>query len=349
MAVTSTTTLNNQLKNYYVPRALITLYNKAKLYEFADKAPQPKGSGNSTAWNAWVRLAGASSTLAQGGNNTAASLSSRRVSATIAQYGRGYQITDLAEFMSVLDVRNGAIETLTESGKETVEFVCHLGIYKNSYYANQATTTYLSSYVSARRSAWSAVTGTNNNSNRQFQFPAVHAMTGTAVRISNVSGSAPSISAQLSLWSIRKAVRELEVQNAMEFPDGNFVLYTHPNGVHSIRKDKTWEEWNRYMNSRDTLYAGEVGRIYRTRVVSSTLCPRYAVAARSIITSFIFGRQAFGVTEALGGLEMFIVDGPDSNNPYNTYSMLTYKLTMAAAALNPSAGRILAHHESLNT
>jgi len=61
----------------------------------------------------------------------------------------------------------------------------------------------------------------------------------------------------------------------------------------------------------------------------------------------VFGRQAFGVTDIKGGLEFFIVTGPDSNNPFNTYSQLTYKISMAATDLNASAGRILYCHEDL--
>jgi hypothetical protein len=60
---------------------------------------------------------------------------------------------------------------------------------------------------------------------------------------------------------------------------------------------------------------------------------------------FIFGEQAFGVTEALGGLEMFMTNGVDSGNPYNTFQYITYKITAAAACLNPSAGVILWVHE----
>lgn len=84
------------------------------------------------------------------------------------------------------------------------------------------------------------------------------------------------------------------------------------------------------------------------RWITSTLAPRYAVAARSVSLVFVMGRAAVGTTMVKGGLEYNFVNGADSNNPFNTYSTLTYKISGAAACLNPSAGRILAVHEKVN-
>jgi N4-gp56 family major capsid protein len=300
--------------------------------------------GNTTYWNAWVRLAGASSTLSEGGNNSLVALSSRRVSAAVAQYGRGHKITDLAEWMSVLSIREGSQEVLRNSAKETLEFVCQMGIYKGDIKKNQVSTTNLSSYMSSVASAFCAINGTHNG-DIQFQFPAVFGT--SAARLSAVSKTAPSTSAMLSVYSIRKAVRKLRFNNAQPFADGDFVGYAHTNALHTLMKDQTWTQWNVYTNSKETMYRGEVGKTVGVRWVRSNLAPRYAVAAHSVNMVFIFGRQAFGVTEVLGGLQMYVVQGPDSNNPFNTYSQLTYKISAAAAALNPSAGVILFVHELL--
>jgi len=71
------------------------------------------------------------------------------------------------------------------------------------------------------------------------------------------------------------------------------------------------------------------------------------VAAHSVNISFICGQDAFGVTEALGGLEMYLVSGATKSDPANTLTYLTYKITAAAACLNPSAGVLLFTHELL--
>ena len=348
-SLSTVSTLNNLLKHFFVPEALMTLYNETPLYEFAVKAPQPKGSGNITYWNQWTRLAHASSTLAEGGNNSTTALSSRRVSATVGQYGRGIKLTDLAEYMTILDSVSGAQKLLRESAKETLERVLQRGIYKSTYATqrNWSTSALLSILISSVASGYSAVTGTLPG--QQFQFPAVLALTGTIARLSQISGSAPSLSAQLSLFSIRKTLVNLRKALAKPFADGKYVGYANAESLHSLMKDPTWVNWNAYTNSKETMYKGEVGETFGVRWIRSQLVPRYAVAARSVNCVFVFGQEAFGITEVDGGLKMFMTDPEtvDTNNPYGTFAYLTYKLTCAAVALNPSAGRILVVHEKI--
>src|SRR3990167_9565021 len=222
MADTNTTTsiLDNLLKNYFVPQALITVYNETPLYGLAKKYPCPKGSGKIVYWNAWTKFDGASSTLSEGGDNSAPSFSSRRVSATITQYGRALINTDMAEFFSVLDAREGVLNALKESAKITWERVCHTGIFKTTFYAQHTTSKLLSAYMSSVASAFCANTGTTGAvaSNTQFQFPA---MFGTSCsRLSAVSKTAPSQSAQLSIFGLRKAINVLERKSIKPPADG---------------------------------------------------------------------------------------------------------------------------------
>jgi N4-gp56 family major capsid protein len=343
---TTTTVINNLLQHYYVPRALMTLVNKTPLYEFAEKAPQPKGRGNITYWNGWNYLAGPSVVLAEGAANHLPALSSRRVSATVAQYGRGVIITDLAEYMAVLNVREGAQKAVENSARENLEYICHQGIFLTTYFKANSKTGLLSSFMSSLASSFCAKTGTNNNTTNQFQFPAVFGT--SAARLSAVSKTAPSQSAQLSLFGIRKAVNQLERLNAEPMADGYYVGYCHPNAIHSLRKDKSWEQWHQYtVPGSETMYKGEAGRIYRVRFVTSSIAPRYAVTAHSVLPVFIFGKESFGVTEIMGGMQMFITTGADKSDPFNQRSYVTYKIGGAAAALNPSAGVILWVHEKI--
>lgn len=342
---TTTSTLDNLLKNFYVPEALMTVYAETPLYNSpaVKKYPCPKGSGKTVYWNAWNKFDGASSTLTEGGSNDVPSHSSRRVEATIAQYARGLIITDMAQYFSVLDAIDGAKEAIQESSKITWERICHMGIFKAVYYAQNTTAKLLSAFMSSVASAFCANTGTSSTSNYQFQFPAVF---GASVsRLSAVSKTAPTQSAQLSVFGLRKAVNVLEKKSIKPLADGYYYGYTHPNAIHSQRKDQAWADWNKYTNSKETLYTQEVGRIWNVRFVATAECPRYAVAAHSVLPVVILGREAVGVSHAMGGLEMFFINTPDSNNPYNTYATLTYKITGAAAALNPSAGVILWVHE----
>lgn len=347
MADTNTTTTNNDnlMQSWFSQKMLARLEPQVKLVEFAQRDELPLRNGKTATWNGWRSLGAASTTLGEGTANSLPALSSRRVTATIAGYGRGHKLTDLIQMTAIFDAINGSMDVLSDSAAKTVERICQLGIFKNSMGGNQSTTTLLSVFMSSPASAFCAVTGTMNASNLQFQFPAVFGASTT--RLSAVSKTAPSTSAQLSVYSIRKAVQPLRLQNARPFADGFFIGYAHPNAFHTLRKDPTWINWNQYQNSKETMYKGETGTVEGVRFVSSTECPRYAVTAHSVNLVFIFGQQAYGLTTLGGMVEMIIARGPDKADAFNQFSTVTYKIYAAAACLNPSAGRILFVHEKL--
>jgi N4-gp56 family major capsid protein len=346
MASTTTSTGDNLLSQLFVKSALMTLESQAHLYNHAKKTSLTGGNGTTAYWNAFNVLDGASSTLTEGGSNTATVLSSRRVSATVAQYGRGVTVTDLSEYASVLDMIKGAKERLGYSATVTVERVCHTAIFKADYYTqNQSKTIILSAMMSGLASSFCANTGTNSNSDNQFAFPAVF---GTScARLSAVSKTAPSVSSRMSLKAIGKAVLRLEQKDAKPFADGLWIGYAHPNAIYVLKRDPSWKDWNQYMQTKETMYKNYEGTTNGVRWLKSNLCPRYAVTAHSVNISFIFGQEAYGVTEAMGGIEVFIVRGASKSDPYNTTTPLTYKFTGAAACLNPSAGVLLFTHELL--
>jgi len=336
---TTTTTLNNLLLAWFSRKIIATLVPKTPLIEFAQRDELPLRTGNTATFNGWNRITAASSTLTEGTANSLIALSSRKVSGTIAGYGRGVKLTDLTTMTTIFDAVNGAMERLADSAAETVEVMCQMGIFKADIAANQVTSI-LSVYMSSPASAFCAVTGTKNTSNKQFQFPAVFGFSGT--KLSGINASAPSTSAQLSVYSVRKTVTKLRGVYAKPFADGYFVGYAHPNALHSLMKDPTWKDWNQYQNSKETMYKGEVGMaVNGVRFVQSAICPRYAATAHSVNLTFIFGQQAFGFTSLDGNVKMIVARGPDKNDPFDQFTDVTYKIYGVALALNPSAGRIL--------
>jgi N4-gp56 family major capsid protein len=336
---TTSTSLNNLLQAYFSSKIVTTLVPKTPLVEFAQKDELPLRSGNTATFNGWNRITGASSVLSEGTANSLIALSSRKVTGTIAGYGRGVKITDLAQMTTIFDAVNGATERLTDSASETVERMCQMGIFKADINKNQDTTKVISSYISSVASAWCATTGTHTG-DVQFQFPVTF---GASVgRLSAINGSNPSVSAGLSVYSIRKTVTRLRANNARPMADGYFVGYAHPNALATLMRDATWKDWNQYQNSKDTMYKGEVGMaVNAVRFIQSSMCPRYAVAAHSVNLTFIFGQQAFGFTSLDGMVKMIIARGPDKNDVFDQFITITYKVYGVALALNPSAGRIL--------
>lgn len=340
---TTTTSLNNLLQAHFSNKMLTRLTPRTPLIEFAQRDELPLRNGTTATFNGWARITGASSILGEGTVNSLTALSSRRIVATVAGYGRGVKLTDLAQMTTFFDAVNGAQEVLEDSAAETVERMCQMGIFKADIQKNAGVTTVLSSYISSVASAWCAVTGTHSG-DIQFQFPAIFGT--SAARLSAVSKTAPSTSAQLSVYSIRKTVARLRNQNAKPFADGYYVGYAHPYALNSLMRDATWKDWNVYQNSKQTMYKGEVGEaVNAVRFISSTMCPRYAAAAHSVNLTFIFGQQAFGFTSLDGMVKMIVAKGPDKSDPFDQFTSVSYKIFGAGVALNPSAGRILATHE----
>lgn len=340
----TTTTNSNLMQSWFSRKMLVRLEPQVKLAEFAQRDEIPLRTGTTATWNGWRSLGAASSTLAEGTVNSLVALSSRRVTATIAGYGRGHKITDVLSMTAIFDAVNGAMDVLSDSAAKTVERICQTGIYLN-YAANQSTTLMLSVLMSSKASGMSLVTTpANNNSNNLFQFPAVFGT--SASRLSAVSKTtAGGISSQVSVNALRKVVTILRNKNARPMADGLFVGYTHPNALHQLRRDPTWQNWNIYQNSKETMYRGETGQVEGIRFVTSTEAPRYAVTAHSVNMVFIFGQQAFGLTTLNGQVEMLISRGPDKSDPFNQFTDVAYKVYGAGACLNPSAGRILFAHE----
>jgi N4-gp56 family major capsid protein len=336
---TTTSTGNNLMASFFSQKMLARLEPNTPLIEFAQKDEIPLRTGKTATFNGWNLLSGASVALAEGTANAVPALSARRVTATIAGYGRGVKLTDLFQMTSFFDAVNGAMDVLTDSAAKTVEIMCQMGIYKNDIRANQAKTTNFSGYISSQASSFLYAAADHTPADQPFMFPPVFA--ASVARLSAVGSTAATTSAQLSVYSIRKCVTALRGKDARPFADGYFVGYAHPNALHSLRKDPTWVNWNVYQNSKETMYKGEAGTVEKVRFIDSTLAFRYAVAAHSICGVFIFGQQAFGFTSLDGMVKMIIAKGPDKYDIWDQFTTVAYKIYGAAVPLNLSAGRLL--------
>lgn len=348
--LSTTSTLDNLLPIYLERRMIARLVPVERFYQFGEKRPLPANQGVQMVFNGWKNLAAASSTLGEGVPNSLVALSSRKVSATIQSYGRGVKVTDLAQITTITDVVRDAVDILSTSSALTIDNACQLAVFKNvlaQVGTNADTKTkILSAWMSALASSFCADTGTSGNSN-QFGLPFVFGTTAT--RLSAVDKTAPTASARMSVYSIRKARNRLSRMDAIPMSDGLFVGIGHPNAMDVLARDPSWKDWNQYQNSKETMYKGERGGVEQVRFVQSTNVPRYAVAAHSVNLTPIFGQQCFAVTELDGGLKMLVKNpGPQStDNPFDQYSTIAYKVRIVAKVINPSSGVILATHEKL--
>ena len=354
MADQNTSIVNNDnlLMSYFEKRAIKTLHESVWFYQMGEKYPLPMCSGQSITFNGWRTLAAASSTLAEASANSTVSLSSRKVAATIASYGRGIKITDLLEKTSILPVEPGALKELEQSAALTVDNMVQLAVFKNVLtQVGQAADTkakILSAYMSATASAFCANTGlVHSESNKQFGFPVVFGTSAT--RLSAVSATAPSISAKLGPIAVRKAVTRLKRLNVKPMADGYYVAIAHPNAMSVMMSNPDFKQWalNYESGPKETMYKHIVGKVHQVKFMESTNCPRFVGAGtgrpHSVNLTPIFGEGALGVTELDGGVKMILKrPGPNStDNPYDLFSTLTFKVRGVAAVLNPSAGVIV--------
>ena len=350
-SLTSTTTLINMLPTYLERRLMARLVPVERFYQFAEKRPLANAQGNTITFNGWINMAAASVTLTEGQANSLVALSERKVTKTIAQYGRGVKITDLAAITTITDVIKDAADILSTSAALTLDNVCQLAIFKNVL-AQVGTNTdtkakILSAWMSSRPSSFCANTGTSDKS-RQFGLPFVLG-NSSGIRLSTVGTTVATASGRASVFTIRKARNVLSKKDAMPMADGMFVGIAHPNFLDVLGRDQTWKDWNHYNNSKETMYKGERGQVEQVRFVQSTNVPRYAVTNSSVNLTPIVGQQCYAVTELDGGIKMIVKQpgASSTDNPFDSYSTIAFKMNSVAAVLNASAGVVLATHERL--
>lgn len=354
MANEATTSTNNNMLLAYLNRRLMRVLDESVwLYEAAEKAPLPDGDGTSMTWNAWRRIAAASGTISEVLTSPAyVSLSSRKITATISQYGRATAVSSLFEQTGISSALQGAVERLSQSAALTLDNVCQLGVFKNDIAQtgkdnNNKTKLLSGAYQAALASAFCANTGTIAGSNKQFQFPVVFAH--SCARLSVVSKTAPSVSAVFGPIGIRRAVDRLRNFDAIPDADGLFMGFVHPRAVTAGLSNPDLKQWYlNYSGGPALMYKGQFTTpLHGVKFKMSTNIPIYATSGLSAHLTPILGMGALGVTELSPAGAQIIVKKPgeqSTNDPFNMLNVVSFKLKAAAACLNPSAGVILISH-----
>ena len=361
MADQNTSIVNNDnlLSSYFERRVIKTLIDEVYYYQAVQKSGMvfqiPKGEGVQVTWNGFRRLAAASSFLAEASGNSAASLSSRKVNVTVNSLGRHVKLTDLLEYTSTLNVNEGAMRAIEDSAALTVDNALQYAVFKGTGAVARlqvgqmadTKTKILSALMSARASSFCANTGDAEAGRLQWGLPVVF---GTScVRLSAVSKTAPSISARLGPIGIRKAVTRLKRLNVKPLANGKYLGIASPLATATMMGNSDWKEWQKNWSGgpTSTMYKHQVGEVHQVAIVESNNQPRYAVAAHSVNITTILGEGCLGAAELDGSVKFIITrPGPQStNDPYHLNSNVAYKVRMAGAVLNVSAGCHLLTHE----
>ena len=360
----NTASNDNLLMAYFEKRGLAVLESECLFYKIAQKKPLPKGSGNTMTFNSWVSIAGASSTLSEysASANAVTPLSSRKVVATLASYGRGVLFTDLLELQSILPVHAGALARLEHSAKLTADAIAQIACIKDKIiHTNNSTrclSGLLSAWLSSKASAFCVNTGggaaQNDESANSFGFPVVFGMScGKLSATHAASAATASLSGMLGPVALNKAVTRLKRLSVKPWANGTYFAIAHPYAVGTMLRNPDFKGWvtNDYNLVKETLYKNAIGVCNGVTIMESPNIPRYEGSladniAPNLNLTLIVGRAEDGespiaMTELDGGLK-FMYHPPDKTaDNFELYSTLTYKIRAAAAVLNPSCGVIL--------
>lgn len=356
---TSTVTGDNLLMVLFSRKAIKTLHEKCKFYQLAEKFPLPQNSGTQMTFSGWRKIAAASSTLAEyrASANSSVVLSSRRVNATIATYGRDVTITDLADQTSIIGPVEGAVRELTQSAVLTLDNVVQLAVFKNvlaqvGQNAEVKLKLLSTTWQTMLASAWCADTGTTTNS-RQMGFPVMFGTSAARLSLAGMRASVvKSISARPGPIGVRKAVNRLKRLSVDPMPNGAYAAVAHPNWIAGLLSNSDYKQYviNYAEGPRESFFkATPTTRIHGVEIAESANVPRYASSILSVTPLFICGQGALGVVE-LGGNGMNIIikrPGPTTtSDPFDLEITVAYKMRSVAARLNPSCGVILINTEA---
>jgi N4-gp56 family major capsid protein len=143
----------------------------------------------------------------------------------------------------------------------------------------------------------------------------------------------------LNASEVRKAVYALRKNNVPGFEGNMYKLVIHPASQFDITSDNavgSWIDIHKY-TTPDPLMKGEIGMLYGARVVVTQNLPTGTGLTDETFRSFLFGRQAFGVTELSGnGIKTFRYNQGSTENPLDMYSTIGWKFMMAAKVLQAS-------------
>lgn len=144
------------------------------------------------------------------------------------------------------------------------------------------------------------------------------------------SGSVKTTSI-LKTSDLLKAAVKLDAQNNPRPADGHYPFVTHPLALFDLQSTlstNAWVEVNKYTTTGvPSLYRGEMGRIFGTKIVTSTNTERLvsglSVATSSGYRSFMFAPEPFFVTKLDGAPAVEVIIKPRGSagaaDPTNKY------------------------------
>jgi len=145
----------------------------------------------------------------------------------------------------------------------------------------------------------------------------------------------------LDACNIRMMVRQLELNNAMTYPDGMYLGKTDPYSKYKLLGDSTWINSKTYSDVKK-LYKGEMGELYQVRwllnkdFVSGIEATSTASSGVNRFYTYVHGDNSFGCYDLEKDKpKLYILPNVvDSNSPAGRISIISWAGSYATKLLN---------------
>lgn len=166
----------------------------------------------------------------------------------------------------------------------------------------------------------------------------------------------------LTVSEVRKAVRTLKKNKAKMFGDNgrkpHFICICSPEATYDLQDDPLWQDVSKYSNA-ESIYSGEIGRMFSVVFVESTEAMVYAAggAATSadsgapkydVHAALVFGKDAYGTIklEGRGNMETIIkpLGSGGTGDPLNQRCTVAAKVNGYTAKILNNAWLVRIEH-----
>lgn len=297
MSVTNTTAVSSDLQTYLADKLLVTAEKDTVFKGLGMMQPLPSASSKTISFTQYTKLAQTSTILTEGVTPTDTALATTAITATVDQIGAYITLTDLAELTVKHPLLQESISLLADQAVESIDSIILTVLLAGTQvqYAGGA----------ANRAALGAG---NVMTTAEFR---------KAVKLLRNNGSRPFVGTMDA--------------NGTTAPGGNYVMIVDPSVEQDILADTTFTAASQYSQVQ-RLNEAAVGIWGGVEVRRSNNVPTIASTV-TVHTSFLFGKNAFAVTD-LQSLSTYI-EGPGSNSdPLHQRRTVGWKVAFKSVILN---------------
>ena len=300
--VTTDDGMSVEMKTFY-DKTLIRLA-KANLVhdQFAQRKPIPKNGGKTIEFRKYDPLPKATTPLTEGVTPNGKKLNVTNITATVDQYGDYVELSDMLIMTAIDNNVVEATEQIADQAGRTLDTITRdtLAAGTNVIYAG-----------------------------------------GRASR-ANLTDSDT-----LKPIYFEQAATQLKAANCPTI-DGSYVAIIHPYASYDLRTSSEWIEVHKYADTTP-IFAGEIGKLGNVRFVESTeakiwknnTCPVLSAGAgttpatyKSVFSTLVIGKNAYGTTEVEGGgLQTIIKQLGAGDDPLNQRATVGWKAVKTAEIL----------------